>query len=63
MTLSKNTRQDLDQTIHVGFLAHERRQEAQCMCTCSVNHRTSHQCASHNVVRITRSIVQITAEH
>lgn len=61
--LAQDTRQDLDQAVHVGFLADERRQETQHMGTRSVDHGTSPQCTGHNVVSITRSIVKIAAEH
>lgn len=33
------------------------------MCACSVDHGTSPQCTGHDVVRITRGIIQIAAEH
>ena len=63
MALGQNTRQDLDQAVHIGLLAHERRKEAQRMCACSVDHGTSPQCTGHDVVCITRGIIQIAAEH
>ncbi len=61
--LGQNVRQDLDQTVHVGFLADERRQETQRMSTCSVNHGTGGQRAGNNIMRVARGIIQITAEH
>ena len=61
--LAQDTRQNLDQAVHVGLFAHERRKEAQRMSARSVDHDTSPQCTGHNVVCITRSIIQIAAEH
>ena len=61
--LAQDIRQDLDQAVHVGFLADEWRQETQRMGTRSVDYGTGPQCTGHNVVCITRSIVKIAAEH
>ena len=61
--LAQNTRQYLDQTVHVGFLADERRQETQRMGTRSVNHGTGSQRAGNNIMRVARGIIQIAAEH
>ena len=61
--LDQDTRQDLDQTVHVGFLADERRQETQRMSTRSVNHGTGGQRAGNNIMCVARGIIQITAEH
>ena len=61
--LAQNTRQDLDQTVHVGFLADEWRQETQRMRTRSVDHGTGGQRAGNNTMRVARGIIQITAEH
>ena len=61
--LAQDTRQDLDQTVHVGFLADERRQETQRMGTRSVNHGTGGQRAGNNIMRIACCVIQITAEH
>ena len=63
MALSQNARQDLDQAIHVGFLADEWRQETQRMSTRSVNHGTGLQRSGNNVMRIARSVIQVAAEH
>ena len=55
--LAQNTRQDLDQTVHVGFLADKRRQETQRVGTSSVNHGAGGQRAGHNIMRIARSVI------
>ena len=61
--LAQDARQDLDQAVHVGFLADERRQETQRMRTRSVDHGTGGQRAGNNIMRVARGIIQITAEH
>ena len=61
--LGQNVRQNLDQAVHVGFLADKRRQESQCMSSGRVNHGTGLQRSGNNVMRIARSVIQIAAEH
>ncbi len=61
--LGQDVRQNLDQAVHVGFLAHERRQETQRVGTSSVNHGAGGQRAGNNIMRIARSVIQIAAEH
>ena len=61
--LSQNIRQDLDQAVHVGFLADKRRQETQRMSSGRVNHGAGGQRAGNNIMRIARSVIQIAAEH
>lgn len=61
--LGQNVRQNLDQTVHVGFLADKRRQETQRVGTCSVNHGAGGQRAGNNIMRIARSVIQVAAEH
>ena len=61
--LGQNVRQNLDQAVHVGFLADKRRQETQRMSSGRVNHGASGQRAGNNIMRIARSVIQIAAEH
>ena len=61
--LGQNVRQNLDQAVHVGFLADKRRQETQRMSSGRVNHGASGQRAGNNIMCITRSLIQIAAEH
>ena len=61
--LGQNVRQNLNQAVHVSFLADKRRQETQRVDTSSVNHGTGLQRSGNNVMRITRSVIQIAAEH
>ena len=59
--LGQNVRQNLDQAVHVGFFADKRRQETQRVGTSSVNHGAGGQRAGNNIMRIARSVIQISS--